>query len=200
MTEPDDDASPSLSGLLVVARFEYLRENHGADCVRRVLDALPPEERARLRGVERSASYPFATVMVLDRTIAAVLAELGDSVYERLGEAAAALHSRWIGEHGTLVSPHALLAILAENHRRLHSFGRASYRRVGFNEGEISYDGYPEVDPTSCRSTRAFLRASIEVLQGPGVVVDETRCQSRGDAACVFAVRWPPEERGPLPV
>jgi predicted hydrocarbon binding protein len=184
MTEPDDDASPSVNGLIVVARFEYLRNNHGAASVQRVLEALPPE----------------ATVMVLDRTIAAVLADLGEAVYERLGEEAARLHSRWLGEHRTLVSPHAFLSILAEDHRRLHSFGRASYRRVGFNEGEISYRDYPEIDPTYCRSGRAFLRASIELLQGPGVVVEETQCQSRGDAACVYAIRWPVEGRGSGPL
>src|SRR5262245_10972675 len=200
MTEPDDDANPSVNGLIVVARFEYLRNNHGAASVQRVLEALPPEERARLAGVDSGSSYPFATVMVLDRTIAAVLADLGEAVYERLGEEAARLHSRWLGEHRTLVNPHAFLSILAEDHRRLHSFGRASYRRVGFNEGEISYRDYPEIDPTYCRSGRAFLRASIELLQGPGVVVEETQCQSRGDAACVYAVRWPVEGRGSGPL
>ncbi len=200
MLEPSDDASPCLNGLIVVARFEYLRDNHGADAVRRVLEALPLEERARLAGVDSAASYPFATVMVLDRTIAAVLPELGEAVYERLGETAARLHSRWIGEHRTLVSPHAFLSILAEEHRRLHSFGRASYRRVGFNEGEISYRDYPEIDPTYCRSGRAFLRASIELLQGPGVVVEETQCQSRGDAACVYAIKWPVERQEPGPL
>ncbi len=200
MTEPDEDASPSLNGLIVVARFEYLKDNHGADSVRRVLEALPPGERARLAGVDRAARYPFSTLVVLDRTIAAVLPELGEAVYDRLGETVARLHSQWIGEHRALVSPHAFLSLLAEDHRGLHSFGRASYRRVGFNEGEISYRDYPEIDPIYCRSGRAFLRASIELLQGPGVVVDETQCQCRGDPACVFQVQWPVEGRGSGPV
>ena len=201
MTEPDDsDARPSLNGLIVVARFEYLRNNHGSDAVHRVLESLPPEERARLAGVERTASYPFSTLMVLDRTIAAVLTEVGEAVYERLGETVARLHSEWLGEHSALVSPHAFLSRLAEDHRRLHNFGHARYRRVGFTEGEISYRDYPEIDPIYCRSGRAFLRASLELLQGLGVSVDETQCQCRGDAACVYEVKWPVESRGAGPV
>lgn len=199
MTEPEDNTGPSVNGLIVVARFEYLEEDHGADSVRRVLESLPPEERARLAGADRDTSYPFSTLMVLDRTIAAVLTELGESVYDRLGETVAQLHNQWLGEHKALVSPHAFLSRLAEDHRRLFSFGRASYRRIGFTEGELSYRDYPEIDPIYCRSGRAFLRASIEILQGPGVRVDETQCQCRGDAACVYALKWPAAE-GPGPL
>src|SRR5262245_46045058 len=197
MTEPDDDAAqPKLSGLIVAARFEYLRNTHGSESVRRVLEALAPEERAQIAGVERDASYPFATLLALDRTIAAVLTDLGEAVYDRLGETVARLHSEWLGEHKSLVSPHAFLSRLADDHHRLHNFGRASYRRVGFNEAEISYARYPGADPIYCRSGRAFLRASIELLMGPGIRLDEALCQCRGDAACVYAITWPVERRG----
>jgi uncharacterized protein (TIGR02265 family) len=190
MTESSDLPGPRLSGLMVAARFEFLRQEHGSEMLRRVIDALPSEERARLVGVERDVMYPFSTVIVLDRTIASLVPE-GEAAYDKLGEHSARLRNRWLGEHNTLVSPHAYLSRLAEDHRRLQSFGQARYRRIGFGEGEISYSGYPEVDPTFCRSGRAFLRASLEQLVGRGgATVEETRCQSRGDEACVFSLKW----------
>jgi predicted hydrocarbon binding protein len=185
---------PQISGILIAARFEFLRQVPGSDVVRRVIDALPGEERARLVGVERNALYPFATLIVLDRTIAALVPE-GDAVYETLGEYSARLRNEWLGEHNSLVSPHAYLSRLAEDHGRLQSFGQASYRRIGFGEGEIAYREYPQVDPIFCRSGRAFLRASLEQLVGKGgVSVVETRCQCRGDDACVYALKWSARE------
>lgn len=190
MTETPDLPGPHLSGLLVAARFEYLKQVHGTEMVSRVMGALPADERARLGGVERDALYPLSTLIVLDRTIASIVPE-GDGVFEILGEYSARLRNEWLGEHNTLVSPHAYLSRLAEDHRRLQSFGHARYRRIGFGEGEISYYDYPEVDPTFCRSGRAFLRACLELLVGRGgATVEETRCQSRGDDACVFALNW----------
>lgn len=195
MSESSDLPGPHLSGILIAARFEFLRQVHGSDTLRRVIDALPGEERARLVGVERDALYPFSTLMVLDRTIAAIVPE-GESAYDALGEHSARLRNEWLGEHNTLVSPHAYLSRLADDHHRLQSFGQARYKRIGFGEGEISYFAYPELDPIFCRSGRAFLRASLEQLVGKGAVsVEERRCQSRGDEACVFALRWTAREQ-----
>jgi hypothetical protein len=194
MTEPSDLPGPHISGLIVAARFEFLKLTHGAEALRRVLDALPADERTRLVGLEREAQYPFSTLIVLDRTIAGQLPE-GEAVYDRLGEHSARLRNEWLGEHGMLMNPHAYLGRLAEDNRRLQSFGHARYRRISFGEGEMSYWDYPEIDPAFCRSGRAFLRASLEHLVGPGGArVEELTCQSRGDDACVFSLKWTPRE------
>ncbi len=189
MTEPSELPGPHIAGLIVLARFEYVKRTHGAEGVRRVLDALPADERARLLDVERDAYYPFSTLIVLDRTIARLFPE-GEDAFDRLGEFSARLRNEWLGEHKALVSPHAYLSRLAEDNRRLQSFGQARYRRISFEEGEIAYSEYPEIDPAFCRSGRAFLRASLEHLVDGGVSVEETRCQSRGDDSCVFAMKW----------
>ncbi len=194
MTPRPDLPQPHLSGLIVKARSEYLSRVHGSEALRRVLQALPPEERARLLSVKREAFYPFATLVALDRTMASLLPE-GESVYDRLGEYAARLRNDWLGEHTALVSPHAYLARLAEGTWRLQTFGHTRYSRISFGEGEIAYSEYPQVDPVFCRSARAFLRASVEQLVGEGAVsVEETRCQCRGDDACVFAIKWTPSQ------
>jgi len=195
MTDQPGVPGPHLSGLLIAARFEFLRQVHGSDMLRRVIDALPGDERARLAGVERDAQYPFSTLIVLDRTIASIVPE-AEAVYDTLGEYSARLRNEWLGAHNSLVSPHAFLSRLAEDHHRLQSFGQARYRRIGFGEGEISYSGYPQVDPIFCRSGRAFLRASLEQLLGKGgASVEEQRCQTRGDDACVFSLKWTARDR-----
>lgn len=88
------------------------------------------------------------------------------------------------------VSVHGFLSRIAEDHRRFHTFGQASYRRVSFTEGELTYLEYPEPDRVYCLGGLGYLRAAVEQLAGPPVIVEERWCQSRGDAACVFNLQW----------
>jgi predicted hydrocarbon binding protein len=188
--QPPEAAGPHLHGQIVVARFEYLKRNHGSEAIQRILEALPEADRVRLAGVERNSWYPFATLIRLDREIAQYLGGSAADVYERLGEASAQQRTLWLGEHAALVNVHGFLVRMAEEHRRFHNFGIAEYRRINFSVGEISFSDYPENDPIYCLSAKGYFRRSIEHLTGGPVTADERYCQSRGDIACVWTLRW----------
>jgi hypothetical protein len=190
MTSPPVAGGPHLHGQIVVARFEYLKRNHGVEAISRVLEALPAADQARLAGVQKEAWYPFATLIRLDRAIAQLASGEEAAVYERLGEASAQERTLWLGEHAPLVNVHGFLARMAEEHRRFHTFGFAEYRRINFSVGEISFSEYPENDPIYCLSARGYLRRSIEHLTGGTVSAEERYCQNRGDVACVWSLRW----------
>jgi hypothetical protein len=181
-----------LRGQLPQARLEYVRAEHGPAAVERVLQALPEEERARLGGLARDGWYPFRSLMQLDRAIAAALGQ-GDRVFVDLGRASARQRTELLGEHAPLVSAHAFLSRLAEEHRRFHTFGRAEYRRLGFRHGQISYFDYPEIDPVYCLSGLGYIAGAVEQLTGTAVHVEELTCQCRQEPACRYDVKW--EER-----
>jgi hypothetical protein len=177
-------------GQILLARLEYLREFHGSEGLQRVLAALAAEDRARLTGVDREDWHPFGTLLRLDKAIADVLAPGDAGIYERLGEASARHRTEWLGEHARLVNPHGFLSRVADEHRRFHTFGKAVYHRTGFTEGEVAYSDYPEKDLMWCRASRGYFRGAIEFLTGGAVKVEETKCQCRGDDACVFELHW----------
>ena len=185
-----DSALPLLKGQFFVVRLEYLKMVHGADGVRRALTALPPIDQEALRGVERESWYPFRTLVRLDRVIAAVLAPDDPAIFERLGEASSGHRTEWLGEHAPLVNVHGFLARTAEQHRRHFSFGRSSYSRTGFTQGEISLSEYPEVDRVFCQSAVGYFRGVLRALTGQPAVVTELECQCHGAPACVFHLSW----------
>jgi hypothetical protein len=179
----------SLRGQLLQSRLEFVRAEHGPAAVERVLHALPEEERARLAGLAREGWYPFRSLTLLDRAIADTLGG-GDQTIVDLGRASARHRTELLGEHAALVSAHGFLARLAEEHRRFHTFGRADYRRLGFQHGQISYSEYPEIDPVYCLSGIGYMMGAVEQLTGAAVRVAELTCQCRQDPACCFDVTW----------
>jgi uncharacterized protein (TIGR02265 family) len=177
-------------GLLFLGRFEYLRREHGPATVEAVPQALDEADRTALRGVDRRAWYPFGTLLRLDRAIACLTAPGDDTVYERLGAASARQRTEWLGADTRLYSVHGFFSRVAEQHRRLHSFGEAAYRRRGFREGELSFSWYPEIDGAFCRATLGYLRRSVELLTGARATVEERSCQTRADASCRYWIAW----------
>jgi hypothetical protein len=155
-----------------------------------VLAALPDEERAPLRGLEREQWYLFRTFAHLDEVIARLYAPDDPLIHEHLGEASARHRTEWLGEHAHLYSVHGFLSRAADDHRQFQSFGEAVYRRTGFTEGQIEFSGYPEAYVVFCRASRGYFRRTVEILTGAAVEVDELRCQTRGEGSCLFRIRW----------
>jgi predicted hydrocarbon binding protein len=184
-------------GFLVQARFEFLRRGPGPGAIEAVLAALPPEERGLLRGVEAWRWYPFEALIQLDKAIATVLGRDEAELFEDLGRLSARMRTEWMGSAAPLVSVHGFLARVEEDHRLFNSFGRVTYRRLGFTEGEISSSDFPAMHRAWCSSARGFLRGAVERLTGGTVTVDERTCQTWGDAACVFRVRWTGRDETP---
>lgn len=199
MSEPSSQPGPLLSGQLFSARMEYLLTHYGPGAVTRVLEALPDEDRELLKGLDRGGWYPFATLVRFDREVARLVVPGDPGIFERLGAASSRLRNEWLGEHASLVHPHAFLSRVADEHWRYHTFGAASYRRTGFNEGEISFSEYPELDEVYCLGARGYLRASVELLTNGPVSIEERRCQCRGDDACVFWIHWAGRAETPEP-
>ena len=67
-----------------------------------------------------------------------------------------------------------------------------TYRRLGFNEGEVRAFGFPESDEVFCRGARGYLRAAVELLTGGPVELREGMCQCRRQPSCLYRLSWPP--------
>ena len=189
-SSPRDHATPLVRGQLFLARFIWLRAHHGEESVDAVLSQLTAAEREPLRGVDRQGWYAWASFVHLDQAIARLFAPHDPLIFERLGAASATQRTEWLGEHASLVSVHAFLSRVAEDHHEFQNFGRAEYRRSGFEEAEIELSDYPVAYESYCRSALGFIRAAVELLARAPAQVEEPLCQARGDACCRFKVRW----------
>src|SRR4029450_4704974 len=157
---------PHLKGRFFQARFDYVREYYGYEALAGVVAALPGEERERFADLDRDAWYPFRSLNALAPLIARRLAPEDPGLFERLGAMSARYRTDLLGEHARLINVHGFLARLADEHERFHTFGHMSYRRLGFVEGEIRASDFPEKDEVSCRGSRGYLRAAVELLTG----------------------------------
>jgi hypothetical protein len=190
MTDPSQLAGPHLTGQIFLSRMEYIRQFYGPASVRSVLEALSESDRMLLRAVHDQGWYPFGTLVRLDHAIAQILAPDDAEIFERLGADLFRHRTRWLVERSPAVSPHGFLLRVAEEHRRFHSFGRASYRRTGATEGELAFCAYPELDESFCRSSLGYLRRAVEFLTERPVAIAERLCQLRGEGACAYGVNW----------
>ncbi len=181
---------PHLRGQLFVARLEYLRRHHGADAITQVMRSLHEDDQKILKGLDAKSWFPFGALVRFDKAAARLLGPGDPGIFERFGAASSQIRHEWLGEHAPLVSPHAFLARVAEEHRQFHTFGRVEYRRTGFTEGEIVCSDYPELDETFCLGARGYLRGTVELLTNGPVTIDERQCQRRGDPSCLFWLRW----------
>ena len=192
--------SALLTGQLLHGRLDYVRETLGAPAVAALVASLPGPDRRALEELERGGWYPLDLLLRLDRAIAAAVAPGDPSVYERLGEASARRRTGWLGEHAGLVSVHAFLSGVADEHLHFQTFGRATYRRIAFHEAELAFSDYPPgVDPIWCQSAKGYLREAARILSGGEAEVDERTCQSRGERECAFRIRWKGRRRPPAP-
>jgi hypothetical protein len=185
-----ESGMPGVSGELFQVRFAYVREHYGSEALAALLAGLPAADREQLEGVAGRRWTSFGLLNRLDRAIAERLAGNDAGVFERLGAASARQRSMALRDVAPYVSVHGFLTRIAEDHRRFHTFGRASYRRVSFTEGELTYLDYPEPDRAYCLGGLGYLRTAVEELAGPPVTVEERWCQARADAACVYNLQW----------
>jgi len=184
--------APHLRGPIFLARFEYVRREHGPAMVEAVMRALDEADRCVLRGLDRREWYPFGTLVRLDRAIAGLTAPGDDAIYERIGRASARHRTEWLGPHARFHSIHGFLSRLADQHPRLHSFGEAAYERRGFGEGTLTLSKYPEHDAAFCRASLGYLRGAVEMLGAAPATVEERSCQCRGQPSCQFWISWTP--------
>src|SRR5687767_11082365 len=106
---------PHVRGQMILARLEYVLQKFGPPAVETVMQAMPAEEAASLRGIDRERWYPFATLIALDHAIAKTVHDGDALVYESLGLASARHRTEWMGVHARLVSVHTFLSRVADD-------------------------------------------------------------------------------------
>jgi hypothetical protein len=179
-------ANPEMiKGKMLAAHMNWLRERLGPGATLLPLwAALPEGTRERLQApIDPNAWYSFADVVHLDRAIMSIT---GNGTLAALGRYSA---DKNIPVYAIDGDAHRFLSLHAVLHSSFQNFGKAVYRS-GDDCGRIEITGYTAYSPVFCASAPAFFHRVLERFGYIDIEVRERECHCRGDARCVFELKW----------
>ena len=180
-----------VKGTMIQAHLNWLAKR-GIDPAT-ALAAHLPAEVAKLvsHSVLATSWVPLASLIAVDRAIAAVAKGNPDEVFRELGRFSAT--SNLSGIYAGFVSdePHRFFEKQARLHDRFQNFGASIYKELGPRAGQMRLTKYTEYSPVFCLSAVGYYQGALETMKAPGPIrVRETLCTCAGDEACVFDLNW----------
>jgi uncharacterized protein (TIGR02265 family) len=185
----------NVKGTLVIARMKYLRAQ-GKEATERVLRRISQADQQVLRGMLLpSAWYAADLLLRLEMTIAAVLSRSDRrALFIDMGQFAAETNLGPSGVQRPYLKegdPHYLLRNVPRMYGAQHSGGVRTYEQTGPRSAVIrTLDGGADADADDCLTAVGWLRRAIELSGGKTVLVDESRCRSKGAPSCDFVCNW----------
>lgn len=182
----------NVKGAAVTARLRFVRERHGEDGVRRLIDEVPAATRAVLAGRVLPQEWVPYDVFV----------DLGVAADRLFGRGDLALCYE-MGRYAAEVNLPTLYRIFYRLGNPLYIFRRAaqlwsvhydSGRLAALEEGRgrarIEIVGFERPHRVHCLSVLGWATRSIELSGGVVVSAEEERCRARGDESCEMVAIW----------
>ncbi len=182
------EGSAQIRGTTLMSFRAYVEKTYGEGGFRRVLSALPAEDRAPFEGIVlASAWYP---VQAFVRAIGVATAAFGLELPERYGEFGAEYE---IGRFFRFIlrfsSPGWLFDRGTRVWRGTHSTGAWEIeRKERFLRGSLA--SFAVLDPRYCRVLVGWIRRAALMTGARSVKVEHPQCRCNGAPACVFELSW----------
>ena len=179
----------SVKATMLHAHLAYAEKGLGD--LKRLLPHLDAQA-AKLLGRTLSTTWiPFASVIQIDRAIAAVRGGSADHVYRELGRHSASINLGGVYKTFIANEPHRFFEQMGLLHGQFQNFGRSRYEKTGDRSGNMIFEGYAEYSPAYCTSALGYFEEALKMMRAPGpVIVNERSCQCAGDPQCVFTMSW----------
>jgi uncharacterized protein (TIGR02265 family) len=159
--------------------------------IERLRPHLGPEAAKLLGRTLSTAWIPFASLIQVDRAIAAVAGGSAERVYRDLGRHSASTNLGGVYKTFISTEPHRFFEQMGMLHGQFQNFGRSRYEKTGERSGNMTFEGYPEYSPVYCSSALGYFEEALKMMRAPGpVIVTETTCQCAGDGQCVYQMSW----------
>lgn len=179
-----------VKGTKITSKLAYVREVHGEEMERALLDALSEDDRRQVIGTIDIGWYPMELYQRVVEAMVEAIAGGDERELDRAGAHAAERQAR--GAYSVYFrgkGPAELLESMAPMHQMLNRPGEMRVERRA--EGHVTLlVSAPSGHTQSCRLARAFYRRAVELCGGREVTVREVECSGRDAAACRFEVRW----------
>jgi uncharacterized protein (TIGR02265 family) len=181
----------TIKGGVLSSRLAFLESRGGREAVERVLQRLPPEDVALLRGVIAPAGwYSFDTGSRLDAAIAEELGG-GEALFLQMGAQSAQdnlSHAQraFVREK----DPLGLLKGAASIYRLYYKSGHRTFERAGQRKVILRTYDSETFSRADCLTVVGWHERVIGMCGGKNARVEETRCRARGDDVCEYVCEW----------
>ena len=144
-----------------------------------------------------SGWYPEEDQLELIRALAQVLPASGTDVYEFMGRFTA--QHDLAGLYGHMLrpgDPEGTLRRAAAIWQSYHDSGRLTVAFTGPGMARLTITGYGLPSSEMCRLLLGWYGELVRITGAHDVEIAEMQCRNRNDPACVWEVKWKPEEPG----
>lgn len=181
----------SIRGSVVLSRLAFVRQAKGEEAVKRVLAALPLEDRKHFAGtVLPNVWYPFEAGEHLDAAIAAELGG-GDEIFKQMGARSAEFN---LGDTQKLFvqgrDPQGLLRSASAIYRLYYDTGARTYHASGARKAVLRTLQSKTFSTYDCLTVVGWHEKAIEMCGGRNPRVTHTKCRARGDDFCEYICEW----------
>jgi len=191
-----EGSAPAARGSTIMATLEFLAEEKGAATVKRVMDRLSKEDRARIASVVATDEFPLSMPARLWRAIEAEIGAKDPTWAERAG--AFSIQLRGAQSYGGILRKTTPAEFLTQHVSLFNLYyhggdmtvveqvnNRAILRLVGMDTRDR--------DELFCRRQTGGLEKALSFSGGKSARVRHVRCAVEGDAFCEWDVRWEQE-------
>ncbi len=180
-----------VKGSVLKSRMTFVEQTFGEDAVRRVMDALGPDDQRALRMILPSSWFPFEVSRRLDAAIVAEVGNGDETFFERLGEASAEKNLSTV--HKGLLTQgdaHAFLAKTPNIYRLYYEKGHREYEKAGEKSAILTTHDAETFSAPDCATVRGWHRKALEMCGVKNPTVVEEECRARGGAVCRYRISW----------
>jgi hypothetical protein len=177
-------------GLLNAAKF--IEDEYGRDALGTVIRACSPDVRERYTSAIAINWHPMEELVELVQRADQILGRSNGKLAEEIGAAGARANMRGIVVRIAfyLAQPQFFIRRVAGLWRQFNDEGEMLVHSFGESSGLMEIRGMSAPHPIFCAILTGWVR---EIAVGLGIrqpVVRHTECRCRGDARCVYDVRW----------
>lgn len=184
---------PSARGSTILATLEFLSSEKGPSMLKRVLDRMSRDDRARIMDLVATDEVPIALPSRLWRAVNAEIGSGDPGWVERAG--AFSIQLRGVQSYGGILkktTPAEFLTQQVSLFSLYYRGGDMSVVEEAPNRAILRLTGMdtPDRDELFCRRQTGGLERALSIAGGKAARVRHVRCAVEGDAFCEWDVRW----------
>ena len=184
---------PAARGSTIMATLEFLSSEKSPAVVRKVLDRLSKEDRARIEAVNATDEVPLSLPTRLWRAVDAEIGEEDPEWAERAG--AFSIQLRGVQSYGGILkktTPGEFLTQQVSLFNLYYHGGDMAVVEQATNRAILRLSGMntEDRDQLFCRRQTGGLERALSIAGGKAARVRHVRCAVEGDAFCEWDVRW----------
>lgn len=189
---PLGNMSIRVKGAALLSRRSFAREVFGDGSWRKILDALPDEDRHELEGaILASTWHSFALNERLDAAIVEILGNGDTKIFEDIGRWSA--KKNLTGPHRAFVArrdPQRFLDATDRIYSLYYDSGHRTYEATGPTSGVITTYEAETFSETDCLTVIGWYKEALEMCGASQVAMTEEKCRARGDSECRYVLSW----------